>query len=501
MYCRTVSAQNPWYTEDVPRRQEDQNDEGFGETSRYTAHLDRGWSLLDRGDFQQARNSAHQALKIRPDVPDGAMLMAAISLAEADPEASLEWYERAIEADAEYVDAQLAAAQILLYDLDDPQRAMVRAEIARELDEATLADQLDLGLLEIEALLGMNDHAAARERLANLTELSVLEQLLSPSSSQDDLRAVLEDYVGEPYELEGDEWEPVVHRAVQQAMRVARLHVDLGAAEAALPWLDALLRSFRQDPDVWYLANEAAHLAGEPVRAAHAALQVLQLDAAQPLPDWSPSPSELHAKIVDLLLKCPDSQLRALATEPSFVILVNDAPPFELCLEGVDPRVRALALAARKIGDGDSSAALTGPSAALTGLAVYHRNLVRPARDRGQVDRDLELTMFDELAVFFGFDDARRERMGLPASEWTPMISSEPRGRRELDHKPAKLELEPEPNAAAPTPAVDEPSIEPPVAEPRPAKRKKKAASKAKAASKTKPDDKRPRKRPADDKE
>src|SRR5690606_6368971 len=183
---------------------------------------DRGWSLLDRGDFQQARNSAHQALKIRPDVPDGAMLMAAISLAESDPEGSLEWYERALEADAEYVDAQLAAAQLLLYDLDDPQRALVRAEIARELDEATMADQLDLGLLEIEALLAMNDHAAARERLAGLAELSALEQLLTPGALKDDLPRAFEEFVGEPCELGTDDWEPVLHRAVQQAMRAAR---------------------------------------------------------------------------------------------------------------------------------------------------------------------------------------------------------------------------------------------------------------------------------------
>jgi tetratricopeptide (TPR) repeat protein len=111
----------------VSSRDQAQDDDGFGEASRYTAHLDRGWSLLDRGDFQHARTSAQQALELRPDVPDAAMLLAAISLAESDPEASLEWYERAIETDAEYVDAQLAAAQVLLYDLEQPERALARA--------------------------------------------------------------------------------------------------------------------------------------------------------------------------------------------------------------------------------------------------------------------------------------------------------------------------------------------------------------------------------------
>lgn len=472
----------------MPRRQEDADDDGFGEASRYTAHLDRGWSLLDRGDLQQARNSAHQALKIRPEVPDAAMLMAAISLAESDPDGSLEWYERAIEADSDYVDAQLAAAQILLYDLDEPQRALERAEIARELDEATVADQLDLGLLEIEALVQMGDQAAARERLASLAELSTLEQLLSPGSSQEDLSAALEEFIGQPCDLEGDEWEPIVQRAMQLAVRVARLHIDLGgpvgAAQAALPWVDALLRTFPSDPDIWYLANEAAFVAGDAVRAAHAALQVLQLDAAQPLPEWSPEPSELHIKIVDLLLKSPDPQLRSLAREPSFVVLVNDAPPFELCLEGVDPRARVLALASRSGRELETT---------LTGLALYRRNLIRLARDRVQLDREIELAVFDELAVFFNFDDARRERLGLPPTDW-----AESR-RRELEHDDGRRKLGKPAESVA---RVGEPAVESPadkteaIADPpapkaaeaapvdAPPARKKKKATKAKAASK-----------------
>ena len=429
-------------------------DQGFGEASRYTAHLDRGWSLLDRGDFRQARNSALQALKIRPEVPDGAMLMAAICLAEADPDSSLEWYERAIEADPEYVDAHLAAAQILLYDLDEPQRALTRAEIARELDEATLADQLDLGILEIEALLGLGDYVGARERLAGLGELWVLEHMLSPETERDDLRHALEQFVGHQQVDLDEDWEHVVQRAVQLGIRVARAHMDLGAPEAAMPWLDRLLRSFGDNPDIWYLANEAAYLAGDSVKAAQAALQVLQLDAAmlEPSPDaddpdpsddgeaanlgagpslaWVPSPSDVHAKIVDLLLHCADPQLAGLAREPGFVVLVNEAPPFELVLEGIDPRVRAIALAARSIRELEATPTLTG-------LALYRRNLVRLARDRAQFDRELEQALFDELAMFFGFDDVRRARLGLAASDAGPAPQDPRAGRQKFQTKAA----------------------------------------------------------------
>ena len=454
----------------MARREQEPEDDGFGEASRYTAHLDRGWSLLDRGDFQHARNSARQALELRPEVPDAAMLLAAISLAEWDPEASLEWYERAIETDTEYVDAQLAAAQVLLYDLEQPERALARAGQGRELDEATLADLLDFGLIEAEALVSLGDPEAASERIDQLTELWVIEDLLDAETDREQLPDLLRQFAGYTDELDGergfssesgessesgvsnlagiefepDELEHLMGRVVSLAVRVARLHMELGTPEMALPWLDGLLRRFGDDPDIWYLSNEAAYLAGQPVQAAHAALQVLQLDARVPLPDPSPQPAEIHAKVVELLLACPDPDLRALARSPSFVVVVNEAPPFELVLEGVDPRARVLALAARTSGDAEATPTLTG-------LAIYRRNLagssraslarptnsassVRPAnpsvedgrptessgRDPSALELELGLAVFDELSVFFGFDESRRERLGLPTSDWSP---------------------------------------------------------------------------------
>jgi tetratricopeptide (TPR) repeat protein len=456
----------------VSRRDQDQDDDGFGEASRYTAHLDRGWSLLDRGDFQHARNSARQALELRPELPDAAMLLAAISLTEADAEASLEWYERAIEIDAEYVDAQLAAAQVLLYDLEQPERALARAGQGRELEEATLADLPDFGLMEAEALVSLGDHEAAAERLDQLTELWVIEDLLDGETAREQLPELLRQFAGngdewgsQDVELDGDpsdssstsrlgpgtqaEFEPeelehLMGRVVSLAVRVARLHMELSTPELALPWLDGLLRRFGDDADIWYLANEAAFLAGQPVRAAHAALQVLQLDARAPMPEPSPPPAEIHAKVVELLLGCPDPELRGLAREPSFVVVVNEAPPFELVLEGVDPRARVLALAARTGHEHESTPTLTG-------LAIYRRNLASAGSARassargtgfarateadsaeadgartshlghdGAFERELALAVFDELGVFFGFDEARRDRLGLPSSEWRP---------------------------------------------------------------------------------
>ena len=474
-----------WYRRAVPRREYEGEDEGFGEASRYTAHLDRGWALLSRGDLPRARTSAHQALQLKPQVPDAAMLMAAISLAESDPESSLEWYERAIEADADFVDAQLAAAQVLLYDLDEPHRALARAAAARELDEATLADQLDFGLIEIEALVSLDDRATAHDKLEHLAELWVIEQLLDPDS-RDEVEEMLREFGLDEDDPEHEEIEQVMLRVVQLALRVARLRMDLGAPNLAQPWLEGLLRRFGDDPDIWYLYNEAAYTAGDGRRAAHAALQVLQLDARIDLPEWAPAAEVLHTKVVELLRDAPDTELRALAREPGFVVVVNEAPPFELVLEGVDPRARALALAARSARD------LEAP-AELTGVALYRRNLIHFARDARMFDSELAFAVHDELAAFFGFDDTRRERLGLP-----PTSTGASWGR---DGTRLKAAVQPAPadrkdEAAGPNKSSKKTSTKKKPSKKKPAKKKpsKKKAAKKKPA-KTTPSKKKPAKK------
>src|SRR5690606_5863305 len=125
---------------------------GFGETSRYAAHLDRGWSLLDRADYEAARQSALQAQRIRPDAPDAAVLLGAIALAEGDPVESLRWYDQAIELDPDYFEPYAAAAQIALFDLGDAARALQFCDDGLGVEAVSAIDALDLELLGAECL-------------------------------------------------------------------------------------------------------------------------------------------------------------------------------------------------------------------------------------------------------------------------------------------------------------------------------------------------------------
>ena len=487
---------------------EDLDDAGFGETSRYAAHLDRGWSLLDRAEFEPARQSANHAQRLRPDAPDAAVLLGAIALAEGDASESLRCYDQAIELDPDYFEPYAAAAQVALFDLGDATRALHYCDDALELDTVSAIDAMDLELLGAECLISLGGDDEARARLDTLREHPLFAAILHPppsdaevSVSPDDpapddaapapaeeeapprrrsrsarVREALsaqdpdeapealdaddeadaaeaavaelsEDEDGEP--LDPEERTAQVQRVLQFALRLSRLWLDLGSAEGALPLLRAAVERFPNNPDAWHLVSEAEFLAGDARAACHAALRVYRLDAQSQAPKWLPSPAQLHRKVVHILSTCTDDSLRELGQRrAALVLLVHDVPSLELVLEGVDPRVPAVALATRgghhdghHDGRGEShddGAEDRAPE--LTGLAVYRRNLMRLARSPEQFDQELRFAVLEELANFYQLNDPRRAALGLPPLGGDPIDES-------------LMPAEPEP---APEPVLDD---------------------------------------------
>ncbi|MBL9101951.1 MAG: tetratricopeptide repeat protein [Myxococcales bacterium] len=470
---------------------EEMDDAGFGETSRYAAHLDRGWSLLDRADFEAARASANHAQRIRPDAPDAAVLLGAIALAEGDAGESLRWYDQAIELDPDYFEPYAAAAQVALFDLGDATRALHYCDDALELDAVSAIDAMDLELLGAECLISLGRDEEARARLDTLREHPLFTAILQPpaaapevvsaspddepddvleppevaepaprrvrnrsarardampedeadadAEAEDDEDAVAElseDEDGEP--LDEEERSAQVQRVLQFALRLSRLWLDLGSADGALPLLRAAVERFPGNADAWHLVSEAEFLSGDARAACHAALRVYRLDAQHQAPKWLPTPAQLHRKVVHILSTCTDEALRELGQRrAALVLLVHDVPSLELVLEGVDPRVPAIVLATRG-GHHDYEEDDRRPE--LTGLAVYRRNLMRMARSPEQFDQELRFSVLEELANFFQLSDTRRTALGLPP------LSSEP---------PPEYTLPPEPE---PEPVDDDPS-------------------------------------------
>lgn len=440
---------------------EDLDDSGFGETSRYAAHLDRGWSLLDRAEFEPARQSALQAQRIRPDAPDAAVLLGAIALAEGDPVESLRWYDQAIELDPDYFEPYAAAAQVALFDLGDAARALQLCDDGLGVEAVSAIDALDLELLGAECLVSLGRDDEARQRLDALREHPLFSAILrTPSAGGDDAgeedmslgsseqaadeapaprdtpaprgrrhrpppqaegpedeaEADAEDAEDAVAELDQDEdGEPLdeeersaqVSRVLQFILRMSRLWLDLGAPDDALPLLRAAAERFPNNADAWHLLSEAEYARGDSRAACHAALRVYRIDQQGAPPKWLPSPAQLHRKVVHILSSCTDDSLRELGQRrTALILLVHDVPSLELVLEGVDPRISALSLASRGSSDDEPPE--------LTGLAIYRRNLMRLARSPEQFDHELRFAVLEELANFFQLDDVRREHLGLP---------------------------------------------------------------------------------------
>lgn len=411
------------------------DDFGFGEASRYAAHLDRGWAMLERGDHAAARTSAEHAQEARPDDPDAAILLGAVSLAENDAEDALRWYERAIELDPEYLEPYTAATQVCLYDLDDPARGLRYCSDALELDVLGPFDRLEIHLAAAECELAMSQPTEARRRLSTLDEEPVLmsmlrlgarPDLLEEQDSEgepdpDDDQAVASAYLQRDGEEDLDEEERVerIGRALQLAFRLARMRLDVGDGETATQTLGELLRWYPGEPDAWSLSSEAHYRAGRLPEACVAAIKTLELDHELEVPEWVPSFALVHRRVVQLLKESSEPMIGALVeTGRPITVMVRDAPAPELVMEGVDPRVGVLALAGRPGPEADEiSGEIELPPPQLTGLAVYRRNLARYSRDAEQFDQQLRYAVLDELAAFVGLPDDARERLGLPPLE------------------------------------------------------------------------------------
>ncbi len=413
-------------------------DPGWGEGSRFAAHLDRGWFLLENGDLMAARTSAQEARQIRPDDPDAPLLLGAIALAQEKPTESVEWYERALELDPDYVEPYAAAASVCLAELGRPERALVLCDRAVQLDHLLPLERLDLQLLATEAELSMGQEAAARARLGGLGAAQVLVSALGVRAVSDDaapppihpdaspaetaaVRYLYYDGEGEPLEPE-ERIQPLV-RLLGQALRLSRLGLDLGQVDQPRELLRTIVDRFPQEADAWHLLSEAEYLAGDAAMATQGALRTLRLDAQGSLHPLVPSVALMHARVLELLRNAPADAIRALAKRPvAFSVLVHEVVPEELVLEGMDPRLAVVALSVR----GGPAGAAAPPF--LSGVAVYRRSLARLGLTQEEINDQLRSLLYEELAMALELPDEERTKLGLSALR-DPSSDSDDAGR------------------------------------------------------------------------
>src|ERR1700753_930056 len=110
---------------------------------QFSAHLDRGWDLVQRGDSRGAAVSARRALELDSQSPEAYNLLGYVAALQGEFEEAIEHYRQAIPLDDTYLEAMLNAAEA--------------TDVAETDDEV-----VDALLLKFDALLGQNQPEEAK---------------------------------------------------------------------------------------------------------------------------------------------------------------------------------------------------------------------------------------------------------------------------------------------------------------------------------------------------
>lgn len=314
-----------------------------------SAHLDRGWDLVGRGDLAGAALSARKCLELDEGSAEAHHLLGYVRAAEGHAEEALEHYRRAIDLDESFVEAMLDAAGLIVDRGGDPREALRLVDDALEWieDEPERADAL---LLKVEAYLRAGDVDAARRTLALLPD--------------------------EPFDV-----------AELEFLR-GRAYAEIGDTERAERHLR---RAIELVPDHAEAHHELGHLLERTGREAEARLEFLRTqraDAIAPAPAWAPSREDFEGTVAVAIGHLPPELRAAL---DGTLVVVTDVPGAEVVADGVDPRVPVLI---------DAAAEPAEPPRAGR-LFVYQRNVERMAGGPDRLEATTVEAIENELGAVF----------------------------------------------------------------------------------------------------
>lgn len=326
------------------------NDElDHGSMDQFSAHLDRGWDLLHRGDYPGALLSAEKSLELDSQSPEAHNLLGYVRALQGDAEEALEHYKQAIALDDGFVEAMLNAAEVLIHPIHDFEAAMAMVDEALELAEGDdeVADAL---LLKFDAYM----HQGKREDAAR-----VASQL--PNSAFENPRL---DFL------------------------VGRAHFEAGDTSNALQVLARATEREPDNPDGFYYLALTQEAAGNPTAATLAFLRTRELDLHLPHVAWSLPRTQFEARVRAVIERLEPPLKAALANA---LVLLSDTPGVEIVAEGVDPRA-ALVL--------DATGKKDEPPY-VGRMFVYQRNVERHTESPLTLEDDLLRILKAELAASF----------------------------------------------------------------------------------------------------
>ncbi|MGE0545671.1 MAG: metallopeptidase family protein [Kofleriaceae bacterium] len=336
-------------------------------TERMLADIERGFSALEEGRFDDAAAIVERCRRIDRKHADVITLAAAVSDASGDAEAALESYRQLAEIRADDPMPRICIARIELADLGDPDAALKTLATAFEyIDEE--ADLVEAIFVKTQALIAKSKLAQARESLDELTS------------------SVIED--------------------PDLALDVAELALAAEYPDAAKRWIETA-RKTADDP---MLEAEAMHLLGRVHEATGdrnamiAAWQkVRQLDITADAGPLTVSEDEMERIATAALEELPATIREHLAQVP---ILIDEHPSEDIVADGFDPRLLGF-FQGTPLPEGATGV----PS--VTNILLFKKNLERQAIDAAHLADEIRITVLHETAHYFGLDDDDLEKLGL----------------------------------------------------------------------------------------
>ncbi len=315
---------------------------------QFSAHLDRGWDLVQRGDPRGAEVSARRALEIDNQSPEAYNLLGYVAALKGEFDEAIDHYRQAIALDDTYLEAMLNAAEVYVHPLGEFDEAIGMCNQALDLAE-TDDEVVDALLLKFDALLGQGE--------------------------TDQAAAVCARFPSGPFENPS------------HVFLVGRAHYEIGDVEHAEPLIEEAARANPKNPEALYYLGLVRDERGETRAATQAFLRSRELDLDVPPPAWTLSREtfELAAKRAFAAL---DDRLRSYLREDE--LYVADVPGVEVVVDGVDPRALLLI-------DGVGTAGVSLSAR----VFVYQRNVERLAGSVEQVETEIRLALEREITATF----------------------------------------------------------------------------------------------------
>lgn len=376
-----------------------------------TAHLDRGWDLVSRGDLAGALLSAKKGIELAEDSPEAHHLLGYVRAAEGESEEALEHYHHAIELDDTFFEAMVNAAELMLHPLGDFDGAIAMIDDALELTQSD-DEVADATLIKIEALM----------HLGRTEEATRLISLLPEG----------------PFEN------------AQVDYLIGRAKFEAGDREGAEGHIRAAIEKEPSQPEPHYYLAEILETQGDRRGATVHMLQARELDAALPPVPWHVSRDQFEARVRGALGRLAPG-LQALVD--GTLVVVCDVPGAEVVADGVDARVPLLIdvaaaepsaadaasadtasadTASADAASADTASADTAPPK-VARMFVYQNNVERSVASVADVERALEDELTRELSVAF---PAEAKAAGVPEDLLEELASEIAQAKTRTTKKP-----------------------------------------------------------------